>query len=417
MKKRPASSGSMPLPRNAKFRRQGVVATTDDAVAAAMASIPPQETRTKFELFRLALRHLNRGDEAISTGTRAQLGAALQRLSTQKAAGWYRVVAADGGFSAPGQMELLQHDGARPRPGESMTEWCGRVGFKFVGSYSLRHERRYIAPAMADDMQWNPTVVEGIRSPQFAQQRLELSGGKQFWPWGADRPSPPPFRVDKGRLKTALPSTSVQHRVAASFGSSAAAQLEADGICLLPKVLSPRESADLLRSASKTKFTTTVNLGGEAGMMGRYSFCTHLRRPQILNQLRKSLYSMLVDLMPKLGERFGKRLVNLEQRCLAAGQDKPASIFLAYGDGGVNWSHTDPYGDLFFPFQAMLMLSRSGRDFAGGSFYVKNSSTNRVVAVNPSEGDVVVFAANDHTGLPRLQGAGLKHGIQRVRPA
>ena len=55
-------------------------------------------------------------------------------------------------------------------------------------------------------------------------------------------------------------------------------------------------------------------------------------------------------------------------RCRAAGQERPTPLILRYGAGDWNALHQDLYGDVFFPFQVVTVLSEPGADFEGGEF-------------------------------------------------
>ncbi|CAK9042492.1 Hypothetical protein SCF082_LOCUS24447 [Durusdinium trenchii] len=144
-------------------RRQGATAA-GDAVAAAMEEIPRGQTRSKMEVFRKALQHLGRGDEGIDTGVRARLGFELKRLCQSRAAGWHRVVASDGAFGAEEQLSLLQKEGARPRPGESVASWAQRCDVAFVGTYRSALQRACRAGKDPGIAKWPAWSVEPIKS-------------------------------------------------------------------------------------------------------------------------------------------------------------------------------------------------------------------------------------------------------------
>eukprot|EP00435_Cladocopium_sp_Y103_P059956 s329_g21.t1 len=160
-----------------------------------------------------------------------------------------------------------------------------------------------------------------------------------------------------------------------------------------------KECAQLLKEAAEVApFDEVRRLDGEAGQGGAYHFCSGSASP----------LDHLVKAWPDLCS-YGKSLADLEQRCCAAGQKRCATIFLAFGEA--ESFVEDPYGKLFFPYQAMLMLSRRGTDFTGGEFFVKNTKTGEVSEVPADEGDVTIFAANNAA----VQGQDFKHGVRTVR--
>ena len=58
----------------------------------------------------------------------------------------------------------------------------------------------------------------------------------------------------------------------------------------------------------------------------------------------------------------------LLERCREAGQERPTPLILRYGEGDWNALHQDLYGDVFFPFQVLTVLSEPGTDYDGGEF-------------------------------------------------
>ena len=59
--------------------------------------------------------------------------------------------------------------------------------------------------------------------------------------------------------------------------------------------------------------------------------------------------------------------------CAAAGQRRPTPLLLRYGPGDYNRLHQDLYGEVYFPFQAIVLLDAPQRDFDGGELILVES--------------------------------------------
>ena len=56
-------------------------------------------------------------------------------------------------------------------------------------------------------------------------------------------------------------------------------------------------------------------------------------------------------------DRFPLRWEEFSRRCADAGQTSPSPIMLRYESGGFNAFHQDIRGEVFFPFQMLVVLS------------------------------------------------------------
>ena len=147
--------------------------------------------------------------------------------------------------------------------------------------------------------------------------------------------------------------------------------------------------------------------------------------PPVLQQLRESFYSPLVSLanewMNRLGitTTFPQRHEELIRQCITKGQSRPTPLILCYEAGGFNTLHQDLYGEIYFPFQIVFVLSQQGRDFEGGEFVMTEQvprAQSKARVITPNRGDAVVFTTNFRPvkGSRGYYKATVKHGISEV---
>ncbi len=148
--------------------------------------------------------------------------------------------------------------------------------------------------------------------------------------------------------------------------------------------------------------------------------------PPLVADLRRALYPPLAQVANRwaeaLGssERFPERHDALLERCAHAGQARPTPLVLRYREGGYNCLHQDVYGDVTFPLQALLPLSRPGRDFTGGEFLLveqRPRAQSAAEVLTPEQGDLVLFTTRTRParGARGFHRVNVRHGLSRVR--
>jgi uncharacterized protein len=118
-------------------------------------------------------------------------------------------------------------------------------------------------------------------------------------------------------------------------------------------------------------------------------------------------------------ETFPLEHEELLERCRAAGQERPTPLILRYGEGDWNALHQDLYGDVFFPFQVLTVLSHPGIDFEGGEFLLMEQrprAQSRAHVLNPPRGAFVIFPTHHrpNRGKNGYHRVGLRHGVSTL---
>jgi len=205
-----------------------------------------------------------------------------------------------------------------------------------------------------------------------------------------------------------------------------AEELGAFGWARAPRLLDAATCRALARVfADRPAFRSHVDMGRHRFGVGEYRYFA-APLPEPVATLRAAFYERLAPIanqwMERLGEpaRYPPSLVGFLARCAEAGQTKPTPLLLRYAAGGYNRLHQDLYGELAFPLQVAIGLSRPGVDYAGGEllFVEQQARTqSRGDAVLVEQGEAIVFA-NAVRPVASARGwsrATFRHGVSRVR--
>jgi hypothetical protein len=201
-------------------------------------------------------------------------------------------------------------------------------------------------------------------------------------------------------------------------------QLDDSGFAMTAPLLSPEQCAAVIGMFDDDVwFRSTVIMARHAYGEGSYRYFTD-PLPPLVQTLRESLYPRLAAIANRWAQRLGERqfpatLHGLLQECAAAGQHKPTPLVLRYGPGGYNRLHQDIYGDLTFPLQFLIMLSKPDEDFTGGeSVFVEQRprQQSRAMVARPGQGQAVIFPVRNRPqrgvrGYHRVQ---MRHGVSEV---
>jgi hypothetical protein len=159
--------------------------------------------------------------------------------------------------------------------------------------------------------------------------------------------------------------------------------------------------------------------------LGEYKYYRY-PLPSLIEDLRREIYSLLVPVANRWSRAMGaeidypETLAAMLKRCHEAGQSRPTPLILRYGTGDYNRLHQDLYGELHFPLQLAVLLSRPGEDFLGGELVLTEQRPrmqSRAHVVPLMQGEAVIFAVSQR---PVRGGRGyfrvtMRHGVSQLR--
>jgi hypothetical protein len=203
------------------------------------------------------------------------------------------------------------------------------------------------------------------------------------------------------------------------------AQLDARGFAVTAPLLDEAECDELAGLFDGGRFRSTVDMARHRFGEGRYRYFDH-PLPEPIGALRTSFYRRLApianDWSQRLGgeaEAFPLEHERLLERCHAAGQERPTPLILRYGVGDWNALHQDLYGDVFFPFQVVTVLSEAGVDFEGGQLVLleqRPRAQSRAHVLAPPRGAFVIFPTRERPqqGKRGFHRVGMRHGVSTL---
>ena len=190
-------------------------------------------------------------------------------------------------------------------------------------------------------------------------------------------------------------------------------------------VLEPAECTDLSDLFDGGRFRSTIDMARHRFGDGRYRYFDH-PLPEPIAALRSAFYRHLAPIANRwsalLGgdeDAFPLEHEQLLERCSEAGQNRPTPLILRYGAGDWNALHQDLYGEVYFPFQAVTVLSDPDVDFEGGQFVLveqRPRAQSRAHVLTPPRGAFVIFPTRErpNRGKRGYHKVGLRHGLSTV---
>jgi uncharacterized protein len=228
-------------------------------------------------------------------------------------------------------------------------------------------------------------------------------------------------------MSTATPTITddIRARVDALDWDALGAQLDAVGHAVTTALLNREECERLADLFDDGRFRSTIDMARHRFGDGRYRYFDH-PLPETIAALRASFYPHLAavanrwaELLPGDRPTFPLRHGDLLDRCRTAGQSRPTPLILRYREGDWNALHQDLYGDVYFPFQVLTVLSRRGQDYDGGELVLleqRPRAQSRAHVLTPAQGAFVIFPTAERPNMGRngYHRIGMRHGVSTV---
>lgn len=217
----------------------------------------------------------------------------------------------------------------------------------------------------------------------------------------------------------------LKNRISALDWRGIEASLFEVGHARTPALLAPEECAGVAALyADDARFRSRVDMARHRFGLGEYKYFAE-PLPPLVQGLRVHAYARLAAIANRLAGTLGDRrrfppaLDALLARCARLGQTKPTPLILRYETGGYNCLHQDLYGELAFPLQVAIALSRRGVDYTGGDFLLveqRPRAQSRGEAIALEQGEAVIFPTRERpvAGARGYYRAGVRHGVSRL---
>lgn len=198
------------------------------------------------------------------------------------------------------------------------------------------------------------------------------------------------------------------------------------GHFVLPGRLSRTECDELVSIyEDDSRFRSRVDMARHRFGVGDYKYFAR-PLPEIVERLRLELYPPLAAVANQwnealgIGDRYSRTLAEFLAQCASHGQTRPTPLLLHYEAGGYNCLHQDVYGDVAFPLQVVVFLSRPGVDYTGGEFLLveqRPRAQSAGEAIVGQQGDLLIFTTRIRpvAGSRGHYRVNVRHGVSRVR--
>ncbi len=198
------------------------------------------------------------------------------------------------------------------------------------------------------------------------------------------------------------------------------------GYALLPSFLSTESCQRLRESYCRPDlYRKTIEMQRYRFGRGEYKYFQY-PLPEVIQKLRNDLYVPLAGVAREwardlnTGLSYPDRHEQFLAMCKEKNQTRPTPLILHYECGGFNTLHQDLYGEIYFPFQVVIVLNQCGIDFTGGEFVMTEQiprAQSKARVIQPNQGDAIIFTTHSRPvkGTHGYFRTNMKHGISEVK--
>lgn len=197
------------------------------------------------------------------------------------------------------------------------------------------------------------------------------------------------------------------------------------GYSVIDELLSDAECKSMCRQYDQPElFRKTVNMARHSFGRGEYKYFAY-PLPELVGQIRFNFYQPLAKLANNWAALYGDAKIWPDQhqsfleQCAGEGQSKATPLMLKYVKGDYNRLHQDLYGQVYFPFQVIILLSDPETAFSGGDLILVENVPrlqSRPHLPKLKKGSAVIVPTQERP-IPGARGwrrAKMRHGVTEL---
>lgn len=201
--------------------------------------------------------------------------------------------------------------------------------------------------------------------------------------------------------------------------------LNSKGVSHIDQLLSPDECSNLIALYSQPIYRSVINMHRYRFGQGEYKYFSY-PLPDMIQTLREGLYPSLSEIANQWAKllnddtTYPTKHSDFISRCHDHEQQRPTPLILHYQQAGFNTLHQDLYGEVYFPFQVVIVLSQRGRDYEGGELVMTEQlprAQSKANVLTPNQGDAIIFTTNFRPvkGTRGYYKSRMKHGVSEIK--